>query len=73
MAKKKPLKLMKTLHFRRDGFAGQYADYELSSSADKPTRMYWSVDAIKALFGRVLCPAGKTATVKITIEVEKVE
>ena len=29
--------------------------------------------AIHSIFGRVLCPVNKTATVKITIEVEKIE
>lgn len=73
MAKKKakPLKLSQTFKLRR-GF-GEFADYDFSSLGGKQMAAAWPVDEVKEIFGRVICPPGKTATVKITIEVEAIE
>lgn len=75
MAKKKTklLKLMKTFRLARESGEPIWAEYSFADCADEPLDVFWGVEEIKQLFGRVLCPAGKTATVKITIEVEAIE
>ena len=76
MAKKKPklLKIVETYKLKRTG--GNWGDYEFFKPAAKSMRAmncFWPSTEVKKLFGRVLCPTGKTATVKITIEVEGIE
>lgn len=73
MAKKKA-KVLKTLTERfKVKRTSNWKDYEFYVRSSPVMAAWWPQDTMRKLFGRVLCAPGKTATVKITIEVEKIE
>lgn len=47
--------------------------YELFSLTGKFLKQRLCTEELHQLFGKTICPVGKTATVKITIEVEGIE
>lgn len=72
---KKETKVLKTLCTRAKIFRSKiWNDHKVFTIESEEKVACWTDKEIKRMFGgKTICPVGKTATVKITIEVEKIE
>lgn len=70
---KKPLKTISTRVkiFRDDDFWVNAYCFQNLNGSDASAE--WCQDFVHRKFGKTICPVSKTATVKVTLEVEEIE